>query len=157
MNQEIKVTHRDHEITYNEATNTWGCELFSRGSYPDSLEAARKRVDSHLDKVKKDPFRRFDIMVEPRYNLDTWQAKTVTSMTDDCREAWLSDGKHREKKTFYGDSSLFPATERNLKLIQEWKKHQAEIFKLEKLKSALKEKMDTWKPGDPTPTTVSEK
>ena len=43
MADEIKTTHRDITITYQEYSNNWMCDLFTKPA--ESLEAAKKRIN----------------------------------------------------------------------------------------------------------------
>jgi hypothetical protein len=148
MSEEIKVVYRDSEITYNENSNTWNAECFSKPA--DTLANAKTRIDAKLDKEKRVPFNRFEAFVKRlNYDSGTWPLVTITSVTDDGKQAWAAIGKEREKiGSHYGPEPLkvFPNTPENAELVA--KIHALEKQTEEILKSieVTEKKLKVWKP-----------
>ncbi len=145
MSEKIEVTYRGQAITYNEQFNKWDCELFSKPA--DSLESAKKRIDDKLDKEKKEPFQRFDVYTT-EYKLaeaGRYAVATVTGLTDDGQEAWVSNGKERRKVTLKY-SQIFDATPENTNLVAQIHSLKDQADALNDKISQLSGKLKAWKP-----------
>lgn len=149
---EIKTTHRDIEITYNEHRNRWACELFSKDA--ESLADARERIDKKLDAEKKKPFQRFKAFVKSfGYGKGgSWPLVEVTSITDDGKQAWVSLGSERQKTgSNYGNNplGLYLHSAENAALVAEIHEHEKAIEALNAKITAAESKLQVWKPSNP--------
>lgn len=76
-NFEIKVTHNEVDITYNEVKNEWEFVLRGRFRSAPSLTKAREAI-SKESKEKKGAFERFNALLFKTYSSETIEV-TVTS------------------------------------------------------------------------------
>ena len=116
---EIVTIYRGEKIRYNEFENNWSCDLIANSQL--SLTELKKRLDKKLDEDGKVPFKKFCVWVPSfRYHGNGWRMVTVTSLTDDGKQAWITDGKEREKVGRSGSDSPIPiyaATPENAALV----------------------------------------
>lgn len=151
---EVNTTYRGVEVSYNEHSNEWMCNLFTIPA--ESLSAAKVRIDKKLDTDKKTPFKRFKAFVKRfRYNQDgSWPLVEVTSITDDGKEARCMAGKKREKiggRYSSGELEIYPETPENSALVEKIHDHEAEIADLNSKIERAEKKLTIWEPESQLP------
>ncbi len=144
---EIKTTYRDIEIKYNEHHNNWMCDLFTQPA--NNLSSAKERIDKKLDAEKKKPFKRFRAFVQSLgYGSPSWPLVEVTSVTDNGKEVWCSNGGERKKIGGYSVQGppVYPETPENSALIKEIKDHETAINNLKSKINKAIENLKIWEP-----------
>lgn len=149
MSTTITHTHRDVVITYNEDSNTWDCEHFSRPA--ESLAKAKERIDAKLDKEEKEPFKEFTALTQRFACFGGWSTITVTSILDGGNEAWATCEGERKKigiKWYPLSKILFLDNDHNRVLLQQMAEKKKEVEKLHVEIEALEMGMQPWE-GQP--------
>jgi len=122
IRMEIKTEYRGIEITYNEFSNHWICEL-TRGTATnkESLAECKKKIDEWFKKQNvKTPV--ISIYDNKWNKLGFGETATVTSITEDG-EKWVSfekGGRGKYSKSSF-DSNFVKHTPENIKLIEAYK------------------------------------
>lgn len=133
-------TYRGAIIAYNESTNTWRVQLDkARIADKESLAKAREAVDRFIAKETEigEKFQRRAAWYS--HWGGSLEAVTVTSLTDDGREAWIVNGKKGRSKVRL--SELYLNDVQNGARVEEIERFQATIKAAEKQIDALKQSL----------------
>lgn len=143
MSDNITTKYRDITITYKESNDCWMCDLFTKPA--ESLESAKKRIDSHLDRVKKKPFNRFAAYAK-KYG--EWKTVDVTSIAEDGKSAQVTAGKERMKIDWQYSSQpeIYPVNGKNTAWFNAITANKKAIERLQNEIYEAESKMTPWTP-----------
>lgn len=147
MKDEIKITYRDHLITYHEDANEWRCASFANHRGSPSLVLAKARVDKMLDtpEGKPKPFEKFQVWTTAFSYGNDWKKATITGRAE-AGELWAVCGKERKKLRSYDVAKLCLDRPKNDQLVKDIEEIERKMESLRKEKNNLEEHMTKYKP-----------
>lgn len=144
----MKTNYREIEITYDENSNDWNCDLFSKPA--ESLATAKARIDKKLDEEKKAPFAKFDVFITKfGFGGESYPLVTVTSICEGGKQAWVSlNGERQKVGSNYGNSPIpiYPNTSENAAIVAEIHGCETAMRKLNQRIGAAQKQLTLWKP-----------
>lgn len=151
---QIKVTHNDVEITYNEDKSRWEFTLRGRERYAESLAKAREAIDKPPPSPKEEePFERVEAYYMRYYDDIVGATVTITSIAEarygGCF-VWIVNNEHgrwgrkgtREKTAA---QLLYPVNAHNTAIIEELKALHAKKVELGNQIEEIKKKLVCYK------------